>query len=177
MEKPKKYRLSIFVYIYIIGVILFLIIGPIRHYRYVDYRTNPEKSCYSNIRVLQGAVEMYNMDNDTMMSTTLNLELLKKGDYIKKIEDFKGEKLPEPYCSYSISGDIRTEGEVLCKYHGTVDNTVPRKDKEEPYASMIAKANFDRALHDFIPNCINRLPVALIWPLYLLMEMIFILKQ
>ena len=75
-----------------------------------DART---KACFSNIRVLQGAVEMYNMDNATMMST-LDMEELVKTHYIKHIPD-----KPEPECEYESIGDLTQDGYVNCKFHGS----------------------------------------------------------
>ena len=42
-----------------------------------------EKSCQTNQRILQGAVELYNMDNNTKM-TSLDIPILIKGNYIKE---------------------------------------------------------------------------------------------
>ncbi len=172
MKKQKITRLSIIVYIYIAGFILYILVGPIPNYKFDQYKNSPQKACYTRIRILQGAIEMYNMDSDTMISTTLNLEELQKGNYIKDINDFKAPYTPEPYCSYSISGDFTDDGQVLCNYHGTVDDTVPVKDNEEPYASMIAKDKYNKLIEDFLPLCIERLPIALIWPIYLTLMLI-----
>ncbi len=74
-----------------------------------------EKSCFSNMRVLLGAVEMYNMDCETMM-TSINQEnmeeLVKKG-YLKSVP-----KGTEPECEYYSEGDISKDGKIGCKKHG-----------------------------------------------------------
>ena len=86
----------------------------------------PRKSCYSNIRVLQGAIEMYNMDNkNNLITTKLDLRTLKNGKLIKRIEDFTSPNTPEESCKYDITGDITKGGQVYCNYHGTVDNSIP----------------------------------------------------
>ncbi len=72
-----------------------------------------EKACYSNQRVLQGAVEMYNMDHATMMSN-LDIPTLTKEGYIKG--EMRG---PEPDCEYFSKGDLSKDGCVFCKKHGT----------------------------------------------------------
>ena len=73
------------------------------------------KACFSNQRVLQGAVEMYNMDNESNMMHKLDMKLLLKGRYIKTM--IEG---PEPKCSYVSKGDLAKEGNVECTNHGPV---------------------------------------------------------
>ena len=72
-----------------------------------------KRACFSNQRVLQGAVEMYNMDSPTMMST-LDMEELVKTHYIKHIPD-----KPEEECEYENIGDLAGDGYVNCKFHGS----------------------------------------------------------
>ncbi len=71
------------------------------------------KACYSNMRVLQGAVEMYNMDHSTMMSN-LDIPTLVKEHYLKS-EPGK----PEPECDYYNVGDLTQDGYIACKKHGS----------------------------------------------------------
>ncbi|MBQ3644361.1 MAG: hypothetical protein II961_07160 [Candidatus Riflebacteria bacterium] len=73
-----------------------------------------EKACYSNMRVLQGAVEMYNMDHATMMSN-LDIPTLVKEGYLKG--ELRG---PEPDCDYFSKGDLSKDGCIFCKRHGCV---------------------------------------------------------
>lgn len=72
-----------------------------------------EKACFSNIRVLSGAVEMYNMDNATVMKS-LDINTLVKQHYIKEVPE-----KPEPECEYESKGDLSEEnGIIYCKFHG-----------------------------------------------------------
>ena len=73
-----------------------------------------EKACFSNQRVLTGAVEMYNMDHSTMMST-LDIPTLVKEGYLKA-----APSKPEPDCDYFSKGDLATDGCIFCKKHGSV---------------------------------------------------------
>lgn len=73
-----------------------------------------QKACFSNIRVLTGATEMYNLDNDTMMST-LDINALVKGGYLKQAPTH-----PEPDCEYYSEGDLTKDGVICCKRHGTI---------------------------------------------------------
>lgn len=88
------------------------------------------KKCYSNIRVLQGAVEMYNMDHMTMISTSLDLKPLEDGKYIKNVEHYVSPQIPEISCKYDIDGDITDVGQVYCHYHGSVGPDIPGQAKD-----------------------------------------------
>lgn len=80
------------------------------------------KACASNIRVLTGAVEMYNMDH---------LEMMKKLDINKLINSspsgftyLKAEpSKPEPECKYVSEGDLSSvNGFIKCEKHGTLED-------------------------------------------------------
>ena len=73
-------------------------------------------SCFSNQRVLQGAVEMYNMDHSTMMST-LDIDTLVKEKYLHQ-----KPIAPDPQCKYEAVGDLTQDGYVNCKFHGNPMN-------------------------------------------------------
>ena len=93
-----------------------------------------DKACLSNIRVIQGAVEMYNMDVATMMRT-LDMDILIEGNYLKEEPSH-----PEISCEYSNVGDLGSYGFVICKYHGDTEHIVYSeyyKDfKSEQYAKL-----------------------------------------
>lgn len=76
------------------------------------------KACLSNIRVIQGAVEMYNMDSPLMLKdlNENSIDSLLKGNYLKS-EPSK----PDYSCKYSSKGDLSEDGEVYCEYHGGLD--------------------------------------------------------
>lgn len=71
-----------------------------------------EKACFSNQRVLLGAVEMYNLDNPVMMET-LDVDQLIKKRYL-----FKAPVLPTPECAYRSEGDLTKDGKIVCPKHG-----------------------------------------------------------
>ena len=75
-----------------------------------------QKACFSNIRVLTGAMEMYNMDHNTMMHT-LDIDALVKGGYLKS-----APTSPEPDCEYYSEGDLTEDGVICCKRHGNINN-------------------------------------------------------
>jgi competence protein ComGC len=84
-----------------------------------------EKSCFYNIRIIAGAVEMYNMDHSNMMDT-LNLELLQKEGYLKV-----SLNKPELDCDYYIKED-NSENDVVvcCKRHGNLIEANEKIKKE-----------------------------------------------
>ena len=76
-----------------------------------------EKSCYANMRVIQGAVEMYNMDTSAMMTdygTPGNLT--GTNGYLKQ-----EPKCPSNGGIYSNDGDLSNTGKMTCSIHGSVD--------------------------------------------------------
>ena len=84
------------------------------------------KACQSNIRVIQGAIEMYNTDNNNHMKhlDKEGLEILSKSHYLKE----KLEK-PETSCEYRSIGNLSNKGEgiVFCTYHGDLEQIVDCK--------------------------------------------------
>jgi len=78
-------------------------------------RDNARKNaCLANQRVLLGATEMYNMDNEKMLHE-LNIQALLDGKYLKSA----------PVCpdggTYSADGDLAENGRIKCNVHGSVD--------------------------------------------------------
>lgn len=75
------------------------------------------KACYSNQRVLTGAVEMYNMDNEKML-LGLNEEI------IKILADEKYVR-SAPKCPdggrYISEGDLSSSGKIKCSKHGSFE--------------------------------------------------------
>ncbi|MFC1746079.1 competence type IV pilus major pilin ComGC, partial [Candidatus Riflebacteria bacterium] len=69
------------------------------------------KSCFANIRVIMGAVEMYNMDTPNKMRQ-LDMDSLINQNYLKQ----------RPQCpargDYFTQGDLSSNGTVRCNVHG-----------------------------------------------------------
>lgn len=89
------------------------------------------KACASNMRVLMGAVEMYNMDNGVMMRV-LDQELLREGGYLRALV-----QCPEQVGTYGSVGDLSDEnGRVACTIHGVigVENTKDYKGQPIDFA-------------------------------------------
>lgn len=85
---------------------------------------NPRlKSCRSNMYVINGAIEMYNMDVDEEhqlhgLDDTV-FEVLQKDHYLKSIPECPEKKYKG--CKYLSKGDILKDGFIYCEYHGTLD--------------------------------------------------------
>lgn len=88
-----------------------------------------DRVCHANLRVIQGAVEMYNMDNSTMMDT-LDIEKLVAKSYLKtKPSCHSGQQ----YYGKNLTG----RGLVRCPAHGDVDNPSPDRDIKPEKDTMV----------------------------------------
>ena len=108
-----------------------------------DYhRPNPkraiQKQCFSNQRVLQGAIEMYNMDNSIMLDKAFPgyeadyaIRTLEEKGYLKRFNESNKD-----ICSYGFV-DMDDSGSVFCVVHGTIES----KLDEEPIYPEIASGS------------------------------------
>ena len=127
MEKKKKSYISIFFTAIILYVINLIIFQP--SIRRGGHGPSPIKACYSNLRVIQGAVEMYNMDtNETM--TDLDMKLLIDGHYLKN-----EPRKPDEECNYYSNENLTKTGEICCVLHGGLiteaNSEIARKRERE----------------------------------------------
>lgn len=98
-----------------------------------------EKACQANQRVILGAVEMYNMDQETPMKD-LRLDLLLKHSYLRaEITP------PTPGCSYYASGDLSSNGVICCRVHGSIEHPIDPGQDKSVFAS---KASSQRSRRD-----------------------------
>lgn len=79
-----------------------------------------EKACYSNIRVLLGAIEMYNMDHSVMLDSPAQGSLTTNG-YLKA-----EVVCPETGGNY-VGSNLSKDGILSCSLHGTVDGSAAGK--------------------------------------------------
>ena len=141
-NKKKFYLNNAFGYFYLIGLIAFILIPP------KQYNTR-QKACFSNIRILQGAVEMYNMDSKEMMSL-LDEEILIKGNYLKGPTSH-----PTVECQY-VGKNLDVDGMVYCTYHGDVEG------------KTVGKCGQRNKVKEYMEGCLSRIPESLVWPYSLL---------
>ncbi|MFZ5949694.1 MAG: hypothetical protein ACOYXC_03240 [Candidatus Rifleibacteriota bacterium] len=102
---------------------ILVIVGAIFYpnYRKCYRQQNRGKACYANMRILLGAIEMYNMDHETKINykvddPTREDSLLVKERYLKS-----PLTKPDTDCSYSIAGDVTRDGFIKCSVHGQAE--------------------------------------------------------
>ena len=130
-------------------LIIFSVYSPVFARR--DY--NRQKACFSNQRVLQGAVEMYNMDHDVMLHEVNEgvIELLKKGKYIKDNHFFCPTKNEPGH--YLSQGDLCEDGVIYCDYHGSVagDGNGPIVSPSKEYQMDQHRSEFRNKMNSYLP--------------------------
>ena len=79
-----------------------------------------KRSCDSNIRVLSGAVEMYNMDNPVMIKYLSDevIQDLEEKKYINKWPYNKHRFWDK--CKFKCTDDLTGNGIIYCEFHGSV---------------------------------------------------------
>ncbi|MFC1746553.1 hypothetical protein ACFL35_21350, partial [Candidatus Riflebacteria bacterium] len=110
---------------FFISILLFMQFSLVLHFGYDAHWRNlgRQKSCFANIRVMEGAVEMYNMDNTKMMQT-LDIENL-----LKKEKDGSSYLKNRPRCpgDFGKQGNytgqrLATDGVISCTVHRKIPN-------------------------------------------------------
>lgn len=112
-----------------------------------DYEGTKRNACWNNIKIITEAVEMYNMDNNVMMSV-LDIRKLIDSSYFSKELSF-----PSYSCYYTNLGDLTNDGFVCCaehfspyselSYNGYNINYM-EKDNYKNYLSRGFDISFDR---------------------------------
>jgi hypothetical protein len=166
MKKKKSFR-DLLLYIYLTGAVLFIFLGPVKQTIGGRGPGSPQKRCYSNLRVIQGAVEMYNMDVSTMM-TTLNQEVLREGKYIKSDKDLV---CPMTEIGGTYSGeDLTDNGEIICSYHGGLMAVGPYDldymEGADKTKIKKLKKQIEYERRKYYQDCVNRIPYSFFWPLF-----------
>jgi len=87
----------------------------------ITYATARGKACHANQRVIAGAVEMYNMDNATMMKTLRNADTAASGALVSGLYLKSPIHPPESDCEYLSFGDLTKNGIIYCRRHGTIE--------------------------------------------------------
>lgn len=140
INKDKKRNGFTLVELAIVILIIWLFSTFARPYDY--HRPKPyeaiQKQCFSNQRILQGAIEMYNMDNSIKLDKAFPgfesddaIRTLEENGYLKKFNESNKD-----ICSYGFV-DMSYSGRVFCVYHGTTKS----KLDEEPIYPEIASGS------------------------------------
>ena len=113
MKNRKGFTLiELMIVIAIIGILAAMAIPNFKKAR----ASARQKACYSNIRVLQGAVEMYNMDVSNMM-TSLDQQKLIDAKYVKAASPLMCPETSKGNPTYGGT-ELTENGEITCGYHG-----------------------------------------------------------
>lgn len=87
----------------------------------ITYASARGKACHANQRVLAGAVEMYNMDNETKMHTIRHADVISPAGELIKGCYLKSPINPaELDCEYYSYGNLTSTGIIYCTQHGTL---------------------------------------------------------
>ena len=108
--------IELMIVIAIIGILAAIAIPNFRKAR----EQAREKACYANIRVLLGAIEMYNMDHSTMQTTLAAMDYSATGHLVSCQYLKSAVTAPETSCSY-VGADLSGSGKISCTAHGTVE--------------------------------------------------------
>ena len=151
-EKPKNIT-AIIVETIVVFFIVFILTSMGAPGYSTPRASTRQKACYSNIRVLYGAIEMYNLDHkDTFKE--LNEKTL-NSLYDEKC--LKGEiNLPTPRCNYRSEGIIKENGEgyIYCDYHGDIGNKKPDNMDDNFESKLRLKAQTQKTLTLITPALI-----------------------
>ncbi|EKD82758.1 MAG: hypothetical protein ACD_39C01114G0001 [uncultured bacterium] len=104
-----------------------------------------------------GAVEMYNMDKNVMMTyyTENEMNLLIEGKYLKS------PIVPaEKDCCIGTVGDLSQDGTVICSIHGSPENPISEGDAPQESKDLISQAVFyDSSTNSLVPGTVSRVEV------------------
>ncbi|HNV69235.1 MAG TPA: hypothetical protein PKO06_06015 [Candidatus Ozemobacteraceae bacterium] len=107
--------------IFILFPLLFEVVevfGGGRQRRSEDAR---RRACYANMRVILGAVEMYNMDHHMMRDSVADSDVCSPEGLLVRESYLKSPiTKPELDCSYSGYG-LTKDGKIKCQRHGSVE--------------------------------------------------------
>lgn len=99
------------------------------HYKKPNPNREYQLECFKNQRYLQGAAEMYNMDNEVMLDTAFPGEEFEAYHKLLVQKKYLNNYITprDNICSYGFV-DLKGSGSVFCKIHGTIDS----KDFDAP---------------------------------------------
>ena len=124
-KKPRKFSTILFetVIVFIVVFVLTCMAAPSHPALKSSMR---QKACYSNIRLLAGAIEIYNKEHKEFIDefNEKTLKLLYEGECLR------GDiRLYTPRCKYISKGSLKENGGgfIYCEYHGDQENRIPNK--------------------------------------------------
>ena len=114
-------------------------------------RRNPDGECFYNMRVIQSAVEMYNMDSETMLEELDDsvIKLLIEKKYLKREP---GQPIAGK-CKY-LGKNLHEDGIVYCQYHGSPGFNLKTWEGIPPcaeYLDELKRKEFKEKLDTYLP--------------------------
>ncbi len=140
-KRPLRVIIEAIICLIVISFLSFLAAN--NNYVYKNREDSNKRRCFSNIRMISGAVEMYNMDVSEMM-VSLDLDILTKNGYLRK-KAIDGLK-----CKFKTTGDLTKDGFVYCEYHGDPSGEIKGENLS---IDVISKEDSQKQLKDKIFNC------------------------
>lgn len=141
LVKTKRSRTSVIIEGLVLMVIMYFLFesGKPNFCKRVP-RDYYQKQCFSNQRVISGAIDMYNMDHELMIHefNEHTYKLLVEEKYLHNIKDYCE-------CEYLVEGDLAVDGYIYCLNHGSPDR---RKEGINPEASLHPKKDRKRELNE-----------------------------
>ena len=114
------------------------------------------KACHANQRVMMGAIEMYNMDNNTMIDviTPEVMDLLVQGKYLKSpIVHAEHE------CCFGTVGDLTKGGQLICAIHGSPENPITDVDSAEARDLINQGTFYDASTNSLVPGTVSKVEI------------------
>jgi competence protein ComGC len=82
----------------------------------------PQKQCYANMRVILGAVEMYNLNNEVGIKKVSSIHCTTRDSFLVKAKMLKKPIVPPTdKCEYYTKGLLLEKGAIFCTEHGCVE--------------------------------------------------------
>ena len=135
--KNKPFSVTRFVFSIVITSVVLTFLFLMAMPNYPPLRASRIKDdCFLEIRLLAGAVEMYNLDYETKIQKLDNetIKVLVDGKYLKNF--------PEPFiekCKYLSQGDLASDtGVIYCEAHGDPEGNIKSK---YPESDIIREVN------------------------------------
>lgn len=123
MKNRKGFTLiELMIVIAIIGILAAIAVPNFRKAR----QQARQKACQANMRVILGAIEMYNMDNSAGLPALKDDDVTSDGGTLVSAKYLRAPiTRPEAACSYTSTGDMLSDGQVSCDQHGTIESPKP----------------------------------------------------
>jgi len=111
--------IELMIVIAIIGILAAIAVPNFRQAR----ESAREKACYANIRVIQSAIEQYNMDHSGMIDTCDGTIIagLKTNQYLKSEPQCPSDPKGAGGSIYKNNGQLKNNGIIECPSHGSVE--------------------------------------------------------